>query len=422
MSAQELLYFLKAIEEMVQLAAWVIFPVAFFNVFMMLWTEYAGWYAADSWFGKLQWAVLEIIPPRDIERSPKLMESFFTGLTGVLTAYSTFDKYLNGAFTDKFSVEIVGEEGTMHFYIRTLKKNLNMVEAQIYAQYPNAEVVQVPDYTERFPKIMPNKYWDVWGADFEFLAANAIPIKTYDRFEETISGTLIDPMSAIAEVIGTLSPGQHIWLQYVLEPIPEPWAKEKEQLDVVAKLKKEPVAVAKTATDDFKDIFFGVFKTLVGQKVEFAAAAAKDQQPLEFRLSPKEKEVLKAVEDNLGKNVFKTKMRMLYLGRRDGFSRSYIGTFIGALKQFNDIHYNQFKPENVSKTYGNYIGKQKREIYRKRKIYSRYKKRNTDGTTLVFSTTELATMFHFPDISVKSPSVLRVSSKLGVAPPNLPVK
>jgi len=165
-----------------------------------------------------------------------------------------------------------------------------------------------------------------------------------------------------------------------------------------------------------------VFKTLVGQKVEFAAAAAKDQQPLEFRLSPKEKEVLKAVEDNLGKNVFKTKMRMLYLGRRDGFSRSYIGTFIGALKQFNDIHYNQFKPENVSKTYGNYIGKQKREIYRKRKIYSRYKKRNTDGTTLVFSTTELATMFHFPDISVKSPSVLRVSSKLGVAPPNLPVK
>ncbi|HLD34432.1 MAG TPA: hypothetical protein VJB62_01065, partial [Patescibacteria group bacterium] len=56
-----------------------------------------------------------------------------------------------------------------------------------------------------------------------------------------------------------------------------------------------------------------------------------------------------------------------------------------------------------------------------RKIYNRYRNRNMDGALMVFSTKELATLYHFPDMGVKSPAIIRTESKLGAAPANLPV-
>lgn len=400
---------------------YIILPVAFFYIFEILWLDFVRKTSVNAWLPNLEWIILEIIPSRNIESGPKLMESIYTGFTGVLTTHSYLDVYTKGALLDRFSLELVGEEGNAHFYIRTLKKNRNMVEAQVYAQYPDAEIIQVPDYTQSFPKVIPNRYWDLWGTDFEFTMPAPYPIRTYDKFEEDITGTMIDPMAAMVEVIGTLTPGQHIWLQYVLEPIPEKWKLEKAQKDVINKLTGRETAAPKGLGSHFLDVITSLWQGLWGP-VEFTGSEKKEQQPLEFRLTPIEKEVLKAVEDNLGKNFFRTKVRMIYFGKRENFDKAYVGAFVGGIKQFNDINMNQLKPHDISKTYANYLLKKERLAFRQRKIYRRYKDRDMDGTNVVFSVKELATVYHFPDMGVKSPSVLRVASKLGTAPPNLPVR
>lgn len=399
---------------------WIILPVSLYQIFFVLWQDFVAEYSATSWGAMQEWIYLEVIPPRDIERSPKIMESFFAGITGVLTTYNTFDAYLKGAlWHDRFSMELVGEEGDIHFYIRAQKKYRNMVEAQLYAQYPNIEIRQVEDYTQKFPKIIPNKDWDLWGADFEFVKKDPIPIKTYDKFEETITGETIDPMAAITEVLGKLPPGQHLWIQYVLQPLPEP--ENKKHAEILAELKKEIIPEKKGILSDLWDVFANLFRAL-WEVVEFGAAEKKELDPLEFRLSPMEKDLLKATEENLGKNLFKTQMRMIYLGKREGFDRSFVGAFIGAIKQFNDINFNQIKPEDISKTYGSIFRVKQRADFRKRKIYDRYRRRNMDGVNIVFSTKELATMYHFPDMNVKTPAIPRVVSKMGTAPINLPVE
>jgi len=400
---------------------WALLPPLFYMIFKELWIDFVAFYAPDSWHAGQKWTYLEIFPPREIERGPKMMENIFTGLTGVFTTYSTFDEYLKGAFWhDRFSFELVGEAGQMHFYIRTQKKNLPMVESHIYAQYPDAKVLEVPDYTENFPKIVPNKFWDLWGADFEFVAKNAIPIKTYEKFEESVTGEMIDPISALAEVMGSLGPDQHIWLQYVLQPLSEAEKLKDEHKAVIKKLKGEPVVEPMSFFGHLLDVFTNI-PAAFSAPVAFGAADKKDLAPLEFRLSPVEKDVLKATEENLGKNLFKTKMRMIYIGRKENFNRSNVGAFIGAIKQFNDINFNQVKPEDISKTYGNYFMGTARAEFRKRKIYNRYKKRNMDGSNMIFSVKELATVFHFPDMGVKAPSITRTESKLGSAPSNLPI-
>jgi hypothetical protein len=399
---------------------WIIFPTIFFYVFKILWIDFSGWYSIDSWYNSQEWILLEVVPPREIEKGPQLMENFFVGLSGVLTTYNTFDEYLKGAwYHDRFGLELVGVEGKIHFYIRTQKKYRNMIEAQIYAQYPDAEIVEAPDYTENFPEMIPNKNWDLWGTDFEFINKDPIPIKTYDKFEESITGEMIDPMSAIAEVLGKLGPGQHIWLQYILQPLPEQEFKKYEAL--IKKLKGEIEAKSLSYLDHLTDVAANIPKGIFSE-VSFKSSEKKEQQPLEFRLSPMEKEILKETEENLGRNLFKTKMRFIYLARKENFDKASIGTFIGAIKQFNDINLNSVKPNDRSKTYGVILNKEKRADFRKRKIYDRYKKRNVDGAKMFFSTKELATMFHFPDMGVKSPAVLRTTSKLGSAPANLPVE
>jgi hypothetical protein len=401
---------------------WIVLPILFYYIFKVLWVDFVTFYSPNSWHGGQSWTYLEIIPPREIERGPKMMENIFTAMTGVLSTFNTFDEYLKGAFWhDRFSAELVGEEGKMHFYIRAQKKYRPLIESHIYAQYPDAKVLEVTDYTENFPKIVPNKFWDLWGSDFEFVAKNAIPIKTYEKFEESVTGEMIDPISAIAEVIGSLGPNQHIWLQYVLQPLPEGERKKDEHMNVIKKLKGEPVVEPMSFFGHLLDVITNIPAAL-SAPVVFGAADKKDMAPLEFRLSPTEKDLLKATEENLGKNLFKTKMRMILIGRKENFDRTSVSSFVGAIKQFNDINFNQVKPEDISKTVGIIFFTKQRADFKKRKIYNRYRKRNMDGTNIVFSVKELATVFHFPDMSVKAPSITRTEAKLGGAPSNLPIE
>lgn len=401
---------------------WIVLPILFYYIFKELWIDFVAFYSPNSWHGSQSWTYLEIIPPREIERGPKMMENIFTAMTGVLSTFNTFDEYLKGAFWhDRFSAELVGEEGKMHFYIRAQKKYRPLIESHIYAQYPDAKVLEVTDYTENFPKIVPNKFWDLWGADFEFVAKDAIPIKTYEKFEESVTGEMIDPISAIAEVIGSLGPNQHLWLQYVLQPLPEGERKKDEHVNVIKKLKGEPVVEPMNFFGHLLDVITNI-PAAFSAPVVFGAADKKDMAPLEFRLSPTEKDLLKATEENLGKNLFKTKMRMILIGRKENFDRTSVSSFVGAIKQFNDINFNQVKPEDISKTVGIIFFTKQRADFRKRKIYNRYRKRNMDGTNIVFSVKELATVFHFPDMSVKAPSITRTEAKLGGAPSNLPIR
>lgn len=397
---------------------WAFLPFLLWFLFKFFWKDFVIEYSRKAWLNLLEWTVLEIIPPKDVEKSPKVMESIYAGIAGVVVSIGVFEEWLKGAITDRFSFELVGKEGEVHFYVRTQKKFRNLIEAQIYAQFPEAEIIEIEDYVNSFPKVIPNKNWDLWGTDVEFVMPNPYPIKTYDKFEEDITGTMIDPLAAMAEVIGKLGPGQHIWLQYVIEPLQEKW--KLGELKLISKLTKKVEKKDMGIVDHIVEIFTSIPQAFTGP-IEFAAKKAEIEQPLEFKLTPGEKEILKVVEENFGKNVFKTKMRLLVLGRKEGFDKTFVSSFFGSIKQFNDLNLNSFKPNDASKTYANFLMKESRLSARKRKIYRRYKGRSMDGKNIILSTKELATLFHFPNMEVKAPSVTTIESKRGTAPSNLPV-
>jgi hypothetical protein len=356
------------------------------------------------------------------------MESIFAGLAGVETTASMAEEWIMGQFPTFFSLEIVSTEGQVHFYVRTFKNFRGLVEAHFYAQYPGVEITETEDYIYNVPHTIPNKSWDLWGTDFLLDNEDLYPIKTYKYFEESVTGKMIDPLAGIIETMSKIGPGQHLWLQFIVTPL-HPKVAEKLQgtVDDFLGRVEESHGMFAGALHDLKDIFSNIFKGMMGGEVIFASPEekAKDEAPVEFRLTPGEKEKLKALEENVGKQMFRTRMRHIYIGRREVFDKGTgVSAFIGAIKQFNDKNLNGFKPDDTTKTYANYFMKFERLRYRQRTLLRRYIKRDSDpqNTRFLLSSTELATVFHIPDMSITAPTLTRVASKRGGAPANLPLQ
>ncbi len=411
--------FFEAIWQAISVFWFIVLPVAFYYLFKLLWMDFAQEKFAKS----IKWTMLEIIPPRDIEKSPKPMESIYAGLTGIMRGFNAFEEFVEGMFILKFSLEIVSNEGSVHFYIRTPKDFKNLVEAHIYAQYPEAEIMEVPDYVDEVPKVIPNKNWDLWGCDFELTKPDPYPIKSYTWFEESITGTMIDPLASLIETIGKLGPEQKIWLQFVITPEKDTWYNTGRKLiEELTGRGGKTAGFFEKLLGDLGDIFQGIFGGMFGP-VEFAKKEENGDKeaPLEFRLTPGEKDVLKALESGIGKSVFKTKMRFIYLGKRENFDKSSVSSFMGGIRQFADMNLNSFKIYDRSKTYALHLFADARMLYRQRKIFRRYKDRDLGGATFILNTEELATVFHMPDMSVMAPALHKVEAKKGGAPANLPV-
>lgn len=404
----------------------ILFPPLLYFLFKLFWAQHVqGQYASS-----IKWVLLEIFPPRDSEKSPLLMESIYSGLAGIHSTPSAAEEWIKGVYVPSFSLEMVSTEGQVHFYVRSPKNFQNLVEAHFYAQYPGVEITESEDYVYQVPHTVPNNEWDLWGTDFLLSADDLYPIKTYKYFEETVTGKMIDPLAGLIEAMSKIGPGQHLWLQFIITPLHANVMKGLQKtIDAfLGKSEEKHGSLVGDLFSGIRDIFANIIKGVVGSELTFSSGEgkeSKDEDPVEFRLTPGEKEKLKALEANIGKQMFRTRMRHIYIGRRDVFDKSTgVSAFIGAIKQFNDHNLNSFRPDDNTKTYSYYIFKDARLRYRQRRLFRRYIKRDSDPqeTRFMLSTEELATVFHIPDMSITSPSLTRVASKRGGAPANLPIQ
>ena len=218
---------------------WFLVVPFFFPLVKYVWREYIKRVYGEG----VTYVLLEMLPPKELERSPKPMELFFTALSGTVKSFNAYDRYVEGMLPSFFTFEIVGDSGDIHFYIRCQKKFQYLVEAHLFAQYPGLEIFEVPDYTEEVPSTVPNNEWDLWGVEFEALKPDLYPIKTYDRFEEDVTGKMVDPLGGILEVLSKLPPGQKIWFQMVTwTPSPKSYTHLKDAIDEFVG-KKKPLGV-----------------------------------------------------------------------------------------------------------------------------------------------------------------------------------
>ncbi|MBA4320565.1 MAG: hypothetical protein C0412_19395 [Flavobacterium sp.] len=409
--------------------------------------------------------LLEIRLPKEITKSPAAMEIFFSHLNpgGAGTAYWS-EVFIDGKTRPWFSCEIVSTGGQVRFFVWCSQiKYRNLVEAQLYAQYPNIEIFEAEDYTKDF-YYDPEKYF-LYGIQYKLTQPDPFPIKTYIDYglglgEDQKEEYKIDPITSLVEFLGSMKKGENAWVQILIQRHePETWEHGVLKIKVDPKktnffLKKLSLIFGKSR--DLKDEVKEEIKKIRKEAIP-EPEKGEEKTAMKFPNPTKgQNERIAALERSAGKIAYDCMIRNIYITEKSSFNIINISAIIGCFKQYGSLNLNGFKigfltdVEDWVKDYGKifpFIGKmQQKDIERKKtNILYAYKLRSyfqcpyknygkssslfsllsgekNENKPFILTTEELATIFHFPSGMVsQTPTLQRVGSKKSEAPSNLPI-
>ncbi|MBM3204577.1 hypothetical protein FJZ48_01190 [Candidatus Uhrbacteria bacterium] len=398
-----------------------------------------GWGALYYWqfnrqgkFGaKREWILLRVAVPKVSEQTPKAVENMMAYFAGAHQSNSWTDTWIRGVSQAPISLEIASLGGQVSYFIYSERKMRDLVEAAIYAQYPDAEIQEVEDYAKKVPSHYPDEEWDAWGVEMINVIADSYPLKTYHDLVDPISGEFKDNLAAMLEGFSRLSADEQAWYQIVITPTDQKAAKARAE-KLINKLKGIKEEHKESILELLVDIPLNIGKTFIHVLLGTAEEAPhkeekKDLFPKLFALSPMEKEVLEGVERKAQRINFQTKIRFMYIAKKTVMQKSRVANpFVGSIKQTNNMFSSQsLKPETnvVGNSGALWFFKDLRNNIRKHHLITAYRARSNwaGWPSYTLSTEELATLWHFPILmQVKAPQLSRTEAKKNEAPANIP--
>jgi len=394
-----------------------------------LWVDYIN----DRWGDKQKFMLLAIDIPRGNAQSPKAVENIFTYLLGAHKTFNLIDTYWEGVYQLSFSLEIVSINGYTQFLVYTPVAYRNLVETAFYSQYPDAEITEVNDYTEGYPRKFPDDEYDIWGTEFIQSKPSAYPIKTYEEFINTLGApeeVFKDPMASLMDLCSSLGEGEQLWTQLIIRPLGFDWMDigDKEVSKILGEKKKSKKNIVDFFVDGLIDLMTYLSEVVFSlwSDIEDKKKEEKTDDALKMmNLKPKEKKQIEKIQEKVSKSAFEFKYRMIYLAKREVINKpKVVNGFVGFMKQFVDMDLNNLKPDmKVTATTTSYFWKERRLNNKKRKIMKNYRGRSTSAgrTPGILNIEELATIWHFPlEAVVKAPLIQKASGRRAEPPMSLP--
>lgn len=401
--------------------------VVFFGILVVvawnLWLHYIN----TLFLKEIEWVILEVVPPKEVFKSPAAMELVLNALHAG-DATNWFKKFWEGEVGLTHSLEIASIEGKIHFYARFHKKFRKGFEAQLYSQYPQAEIKEVEDYTKRVPDYTKDGPINLFGYMVELSKDDPYPIKSYiDYGLDRAVGSLeeaerIDPITPLLETMGSIGVGEQMWVQILIQ-----------------KDTKRHI-VGDEGGKGWKDKAKEIIKK---EKEKLKVKDAEGKITTVERPTRGEQAVIEAIERHMNKFGFDCGMRVLYLAEKDRFKGDMITAFTAMFRQFNSEDLNSFKLTNLTKTPdepwkdlgGRVLQKKKKYIlaaYKARAYFFgsfNFKKIITyvrspvklGQKPFILSTEELATLWHLPGRVAETPTFGRQEATKSEPPVNLPV-
>lgn len=370
-------------------------------------------YVQHRYISRINWILLEIKLPKETNKSPLAMEIALNALYQTSTG-TWLDKIWKGRVKDWFSLEMVSLEGQIKFFVRTPWIYKNVVEAQLYAQYPDIEIYEVPDYTRYVDYRGKEGDWALIGAEYALTKEDPYPIKTYVDYgldKDPKEEFKIDPITSVIEYLGSVGKGEQIWMQILVQAASKRYhihsGKKKGQMG------------------DWKD----EGKELIDTLTKRDEKTPEGMPSFKMMMTTKgENEVIAAIERSMGKLGFDCGIRAVYLVKKEQFHPGNIKALGGLLRPFTSSNLNGFKLA------GNTFGKDYpwedyndiRWTWKREEIFEAYKHRAWFHLPrllkpFVLTTEELATIFHFPGGVAQTPTFGRIPSRKSEAPVNLPI-
>ncbi len=388
-------------------------PLTLFYILFDRWVESVRLKFSDE-NGRV---TLRIILPPEVFKSPAAMETVISQIWFHGKALNLMQAYLDGKHPLVHSFELVSIGGDVRFYVNVpRKKTKNMIEAQLYAQYPGIEIVEEPlDYTAEVTWD-PEK-WEMMSFHFGKKEDEIYPIKTYIDFgldKMPKEEEKIEPLAPLLEYLSSAKPSERIWIQILATP-------HSKQDITTGSLKPKTL-----------------WQNRVGSVVKDIYAAHKKQndipsdQNVPFnQLSESSKDMINAIERNTSKYTYDTAIRVIYAAPPKEFKGDTITSLIRAFSNYDIIGRNDvgvlWRTDFDYNFISDFSGKRKpfykrRELdFYKSRVYLPFSVSDGRDAPKAFSAEELASLWYIPGKAILAPNVGRVESVRKDAPANLPI-
>lgn len=394
--------------------------------FTQVWIDYKQ----GQYFEHLHWVLLQVSVPQGSINTPKGMENFFNNLAGAKSALTWKETRLMGKFQAYFSFEIVSTEGNVRFYIRCQDKHRDMVEASLYAQYPEAQISEAEDYVGALPDKYPNDTHKVFGGELSFAKPDYYPLRTYIDFEHTgeKDQRFKDPILNTIELMGKMGKNEHLWMQFIIMPPEEQdWAKDGEKYlnKMMGKEEKHKPGMTEQVVGSLAGFGSEFVKQTTG--LEIGGGGHHDEKSDDFRMfkmTPTERTLADGIAQKISKIGWMTKIRVLYAGPSDAFRKPLMASSIkGIFHPYGHLNMNKLGLHAKSVPKDDYFWMEWQMYGKMYKLVKRYKHRllGQGATPNMLNSEELATLFHFPAADARTPVLATSMSRRGEAPLALPV-
>jgi hypothetical protein len=434
----------------------------FFAILPFVGTIFLGWAAFKVWMHYIQqdfisgieYVLLEIVPPREVLRNPKAMELFFSNALYHHSLKGGREEYWQGAVRLWFSLEIASIEGQVHFFVRTPSRIRTLIETQMYAQYPQAQVKVVEDYTLGVDEISAHSQWMGWGCEFGLEKHFAYPIKTYVDFgldKDPKEEYKVDPLSPLIEFFGSLQKGEQGWVQIVVRPA-------KDEYHTAGTWFGHHDWVEESIQEMYR--LLKPYTAIKGKGQELGTDAR-----VEMRTPDHYKRAAERMTAKVSKLGFDTGIRILYIAKKESYSmnnrrnirmifRQFNAPDVNGLKRINSTQADAFGSQYFSLSQKNVMLLAQRMLheYRERAFWNLPLRHHLlsehafhkimpipvlqtifmmivkafylpffHHQTFVLNTEEIASLWHFPGQILQVPTLERIESKEASPPTNLPI-
>ncbi|HSI21032.1 MAG TPA: hypothetical protein VLA04_05040, partial [Verrucomicrobiae bacterium] len=349
---------------------------------MLLWRQGTDLKRRADWLASQTFVVLAIQIPKGNDKTPASIEQFFSALHGIYRNDPQVQEYV--------SLEIVAERESIIFYVFCPIHLREFIESQLYAQYPDLEIRQVPDYTSQADL----EGLTVASAAIQLTRNEVYPIKTYPTID-------IDPLAGITAVMANLEEKERIWLQLVVQPVGDSWQEKGTKYVQALREGKDPEKKAPTGGPLFQAVGKATrFVSRVAKEAAIPGTGVEDPKAKEApKLTSPQEAAIKGIESKVQKLGFETVFRLCVISTDETMARGRVQAVLAALKQFNTISLNGFAAGNIK--------------INDFPAWQQFVNREFEDSGSIFNTEELASIYHFPTSEVETSAISWSGSKKG---------
>src|SRR3989338_8417376 len=296
------------------------------------------------------------------------------------------------------SFEIAAHQKRISFYINVPKRLQALIEKQLHAQYPKAQIDVIKPYNIFKPQSF------VAAAELTLQKDYAFPFRTYKNMEA-------DPLNALTNSLSKLTNEEGAGIQLLISPISERWQHKPRSQALKIQQGRNPDVVTSSlalrALNGFSHLIGSAFNELLsGKNKPQAVPGHIDQSGIykPLQLTPMQQEMIKKFEEKASKVGYKFNLRLVASSTDQVSAESNLKNILASYMQYTMPPFNGFR---VIKR-------------RPASVITDFVFRIFRNTKAILGREQLASLWPPPTRFTETPNIKWLAAKKAPAPVNVP--